>query len=139
VELFGIILSVPVAFMTSMVYCALLAKVVRRLDRVRRFLLRVSLIVLGSFVVELVLLSKLGTVRSRAVVGPGFYVAHTVFFFLGTPALANALILGRRCSLVAWWYVAGAVRTIFAIFLILLQYSVSEALYGVDGAGGPYS
>ena len=105
--------------MTSMVYCALLAKVVRRLDRVRRFLLRVSLIVLGSFVVDLVLLSKLDTVRSRAVVGPGFYVAHTVFFFLGTPALANALILGRRCSLVAWWYVAGAVCTIFAIFLIL--------------------
>jgi hypothetical protein len=139
VELFAIVLSVPVAVVMSMGYCAILAKVVRKLDGVRRPLYSASLVLLGLFLVELVLLVMLGAVRSRAIVGPGFYVAHVVFFFLGTPALANALILGGRGSLVSRWCVAGAICTIFAVMLVLLQYHVSEALYGLNGTDGPYS
>jgi hypothetical protein len=92
VELFSIMLSVPAAFVLSMVYCALLAKTVcwtervRRvmhfdngnmhvdglgLDRLRRLLYVASLILLGLFLIELVLLTALGTVRSRAVFGRG--------------------------------------------------------------------
>ena len=138
-ELFGIVFSIPVAFVMSMSYCALLAKVVSRFEPLRRFLYIASLCVLALFLIELIMLVSIGAVRSRAVVGPGFYVAHLALFFLGTPALANTLVLRVRTGPLGKWYVAGVLCTVFAVFLVLLQYGVSEALYGVDGTNGPYS
>ena len=73
-ELLGIVFSIPVAFVMSMVYCAILANAIRRC--------------------EVALLTTLGA----GVIGPAFYVAHVVFFFLGTPALANVLLLRKRCN-----------------------------------------
>jgi len=137
--LFGIVFSIPVAFVMSMSYCALLAKVVSRFEPLRRFLYIASLCVLALFLIELIMLVSIGAVRSRAVVGPGFYVAHLALFFLGTPALANTLVLRVRTGPLGKWYVAGVLCTVFAVFLVLLQYGVSEALYGVDGTNGPYS
>jgi hypothetical protein len=138
-ELFGIVLSVPVAFVCSMLYCLLLVKVVAKSKQISQFLRVVSTLVLGLFLVELVLLITLGSVRSRGLIGPSFYVVHTVLFFLGTPALANVLILRRSDGLFRRWYVTGIICTAFAFFLVLLQYSVSESLYGIDGDNGPYS
>jgi hypothetical protein len=57
-------------------------------------------------------------------------------FVLGTPALANVLVLR---PIACKWYVAGLVCTIFAVFLVLLEYDVSEALYGINGTNGPFS
>jgi hypothetical protein len=139
VELFGIVFSVPVAFVMSMVYCAILAHAIRRVEPLRRGLYAVSILLLLGFLGEVVLLATLGVAGSRAFVGPAFYVAHLVFFFLGTPALANVLLLGRREPVVRRWYVASALCTAFAFSLVLLQYGVSEALYGIDGTNGPYS
>ncbi len=136
-ELFGIIFSVPVAFVLSKFYCDFLANVVRSLGRVRLFLYNFSLIFLCLFLVELLLLVTLGAVRSRAIVGPGFSVADLLFFLLGTPALANVLILGERRSLVGKRYLAVTICTIFSFFRVLLQYAVSEALYGIDGTNIP--
>ena len=138
-ELFGIIFSIPVAFVMSMVYCAVLAHAIRRFENLRRWLYAVSLILLAGFLAEVLLLATLGAVGSRALVGPGFYVAHVVFFFLGTPALANILLLRKREPLLRRWYVAGLLCTVFAFCRVLLQYGVSEALYGIDGTNGPYS
>jgi hypothetical protein len=137
-ELFGIILSVPIAFVISMAYCAFLANVVRRLDFARRLLFVVSLILLGLFLIELLLLAIFGAVHSRAAVGPGFYVAHVFFFFVGVPALGNVLVLPISGPILGRWYFAGAICTLFVVLLVLLQYGVSEALYGVDGIDGPY-
>jgi hypothetical protein len=139
VELFGIIFSIPVAFVVSMVYCAVLAHAIRRFERLRRWLYAVSFVLLAGFLAEVVLLATLGAVGSRAVVGPAFYVAHVVFFSLGTPASANVLLLRKRGPVVRRWYLAGILCTGFASCLVLLQYGVSEALYGVDGTNGPYS
>jgi hypothetical protein len=138
-ELLGIVLSVPVAFVCSMLYCALLAKVIARFQKVSRFLYVISALVLILFVLELVLLVTLGAVRSRGLFGPTFYVVHIALFFLVTPALASVLILRRSSGLLRTWYVAGVICTAFAFFLVLLQYSVSESLYGIDGENGPYS
>ena len=138
-ELFGIVFSIPVAFVLSMVYCAILARVIRRFEGPRRWLYAASVVILAGFLGEVVLLITLGAVRSRGVIGPAFYVAHVVFFFLGTPALANVLLLRERTPVVRRWYLAGALCTAFAFCLVLLQYGVSEALYGVDGTNGPYS
>ena len=138
-ELFGIALSVPIALVCSTLYCLFTAKAVAKFQKVSRFLCIVSAFVLGLFVVELILLMTLGAVRSRGLLGPTFYVVHIILFFLGTPALANVLILRRNSGLLRMWYVAGLICTAFAFFLVLLQYSVSESLYGIDGDNGPYS
>ena len=66
---------------------------------------------------------RLGVVQSRAVVGSGFHVAFSLLFFLGTPALANILVLHKNGPFVARWYFAGAICTIFAFYLVLLQYT----------------
>lgn len=138
-EIFGIVLSIPAAFVASMLYCLLLVKLVSKSDRVSRWLRVFSHLLLVLFAFELLLLVTLGAVRSRALLGPGFYVAHVFFFFLGPPALANLLILRPRGGLFTKWYAATVLCTMFAFFLVLLQYGVAEALYGIDGENGPYS
>jgi hypothetical protein len=111
-EAFGILCSIPVAFVVSAVYCAILAAAIRRYESLRGPLYTASLLVLFVLVCELVLLATRGAVDSRALVGPAFYAGHVVCFILGS---------------------------IFAFCLVLLQYAVFEALYGVDGTNGPCS
>jgi hypothetical protein len=131
-ELFGIALSVPVAFVASMLYCLFLDRVVLKFDGPRRWLLFTSYFVLVVFAAELVLLLTLDAVRSGAILGRTFYVVHLTLFFLGVPSLANFLLLRQRREFVERWYVAGVLCTVFAFFLVLLQYSVSESLYGIE-------
>jgi hypothetical protein len=131
-ELFGIALSIPVALVASMLYCFFLDRVVLKSDHPRRWLRFTSYFVLAFFAAELVMLLTLGAGRSRAILGPGFYIVHLILFFISVPALANVLVLRQRRGFVASWYIAGALCTIFAFFLVLLQYSVSEAFYGIE-------
>ncbi len=138
-ELFGIVLSIPVAFVASMLYCLLLAKIVSKSAMLSRWLRMASYAVLGLFAVEILLLVTIAPVRARGLIGPGFYVAHLVFFFLCPPGLANVLVLRPRRGILSMWWVAGALCTVLAFCLVLLQYGVSEALYGIDGDDGPYS
>jgi hypothetical protein len=139
VEGFGILCSIPFGFVMSMVYCAILSHAIVRYETLRRSFYFASLAILFGFSCEVLLLTTLGAVRSRAFVGPAFYVAHIIFFFLGTPALANVLLLRRPRPLIPRWYLAAVLCTIFAFALVILQYDVSEALYGIDGTDGPYS
>jgi len=131
-ELFGIALSIPVAFVANMLYCLFLSRVLLKLERASRWLRFASWLVITSFTAELALLVTLGSVRSRGLLGRGFYVAHLVLFFLGPPALANLLVLRPRRGFFARWYIVGALCTAFAFFLVLLQYTVSESLYGIE-------
>jgi hypothetical protein len=121
-ELFGIVLSIPVAFVASMLYCLLLRKVVSKLMRLSRLLRITSYLVLSLFSIELVLLITIGAVSSRGLLGPGFYVAQVIFFFLCPPALANVLVLRPKTGVVSQWWVAGALCTVLAFCLVLLQY-----------------
>ena len=137
-ELFGIAFSIPVALVASMLYCFFLDRVVLKFERATRWLRFTSYFVLAFVASELVMLLTVGAVRSRAILGRSFYVAHVILFFVSVPALANSLVLRQhrefreRRELVARWYVAGALCTIFAFFLVLLQYSVSESLFGIE-------
>ena len=136
-ELIGIALSVPVAFIASLIYCIFITNVVHRFDRVRRTLWWLSAALLVLFAVEVLLLVAIGAVRARTLLGPGFYAAHLAVCFLGVPALANALLLKPRSSV--RWSMVVPLCTAFALVLVLMQYGVSEALYGVDGMDGPFS
>jgi len=134
-ELFGILLSIPAALVVSMLYCRFVAKVVSRSDRAIAWFRIASWIVLALLAAEATLVASIGSVQSRAVLGPGFYVTHVALFFLSTPALANLLVLRYRKR---WYFVPFACAGL-AFFLVLFQYSVSESLYGVNGNDGPFS
>ena len=130
-EILGIILSIPAAFVASTVYSFLISKFVIRIDPLRRVMWMASVGVLILFVIEVALLIAIGAVPSREILGPAFYVAHVVVFFAGPPALANVLIL-RNSRRALRWYWAVPACTAFAFVLVLLQYGVTEALYGID-------
>ena len=67
-EIFGIILSIPAAFVVSMIYCLFVAKVVTRPERLIWWVRRASQVVLVLLVVEVIFVVLIGAVRSRAVV-----------------------------------------------------------------------
>jgi len=137
-ELFGIILSVPAAFVASTIYSFLLANIVLRLEPLRRLMFAVSVAVLAAIALEATLLVTLGAVRVRELAGPWFYAVHLLLFVLGTPALANVIVLRPRPKYFRSWFVAVPPCTVLALGLVLMQYAVSEALYGIDGHDGPF-
>jgi hypothetical protein len=138
-ELLGIALSVPIAFAASLIYCLILAKVIVRFPRLSRWLWWASLGILIGFAVEVALLMTIGAVQARTKVGPAFWAGHLAVLVLGTPALANVLMLRKNPGGLGRWYAVVPLCTVFAFVLVLLQYGVSEALYGVDGQGGPFT
>lgn len=138
-EVFAILFSIPAAFVANLLYCLLLVKVFSRNIRAQYWLRGCSYVVLSLLAIELLLLMTLGAVQSRSRIGPAFYDAHFVVFFLSTPALANLLVLPPKRETPGNHYLATILCTVLAFFLVLLQYGVYEALYGIDGEGGPYS
>jgi len=130
-EILGIVLSIPVAFVASAVYCFLVSRFVLRREVLRRALWLASAALMILFGIEVTLLITIGALRSQAIVGPAFYAAHLAIFFLGPPALANLLILPRRRGATQWYWTV-PLCTLFAFVLVLLQVGVSEALYGVE-------
>jgi hypothetical protein len=98
-----------------------------------------SWIVLAGIFIEWALLLLRGAVETRVLVGPVFYPAHLIVFVLGTPALINVLVLPSPYSRRARWFRTVPVATVLAFILVVQQYSVFEALYGIDGEGGRFS
>jgi hypothetical protein len=92
-ELFGVVCSIPAAFVATVVYSFGLRWVVRKQPWLARVLIPASLLVLASLAVEWVLLASVGAVRSRGIVGPAFYPAHLAVFFLSVPAAATVLVV----------------------------------------------
>jgi hypothetical protein len=135
-ELFGMAASIPGTFVLIALYRLVILRVAGRFHGLIAVLRPASYVVLGLFVVELTLLATLGAVRSRALFGPVFITGHMIVFLLGTPALANVFLLRRT---VPKWYVVSSLCSVLAFFLVLLEYHVSEQLFGIDGIGGPYS
>jgi len=131
-ELVGLALSIPAAFVISALYSLLISRVVLKFECPIPYLRAASYFVLASFGVELLLLITFGPVRSRDLLGRGFWAAHLGIFFLGPPALANLLVLRRRRARSFTWCQAALVCTMFAFVLVVIQYSVSESLYGIQ-------
>jgi hypothetical protein len=94
--------------------------------------------VLGGLAGEWILLATIGAVRSREILGPIFYPVHLILFFLALPALANVVVLRGPDSVRGSWIVIGFLGAVLAMPVLLTQYGVSEALYGIDGDSGPY-
>jgi len=138
-EIFGIVLSVPAAFVASALYSFGVRWLTSRLPWLTKPTLIASLVVLSGLVMEWCLLGVVGAVRSREIIGPLLHPLHLLVFFLSVPALANILVL-RRAGGGFWRSLCVAMAcAALALPVVLTQVAVSEALYGVDGSGGPYA
>ena len=137
-ELFGIVLSVPAAFVASTVYSFVVQWLMSKLPWLTKPALIVSMVVLAVLVIEWCLLGVVGAARSHEIAGPLFYPLHLVVFFLSVPALANILVLMRPRG--GFWrlLLVAMACAVFALPVVLTQVAVSEGLYSVDGSGGPY-
>jgi hypothetical protein len=138
-EIFGILFSIPVAACASIVYSLLVV----RLSFINRgyaliMIRALSGIILALIVLEIAVVSTIGAVEARTLAGPTFNVIHITLFFLGVPSLANLFVLGKEDAANSWKY-SVTPCTVLAFVLVMMQISVSESLYGIDGEGGPYS
>jgi hypothetical protein len=111
VELFGIIFAIPAVFIAAAIYAGLIPFVFRY---------------------RLVTRKRCGF-RLRY-----FYPVHLVLFSLTVPALANLLIIKKSGTILGTWFTVALLCSVLALAVVLTQYGVAEALYGVDGDGGPY-
>lgn len=91
-----------------------------------------SYFVLTTIVIEWILLAMIGAIRIQLLMGSAFYMIHLVCFFVGPPALVNALVLPDSLKYYARWLCAIPVSTALAFILVVQQYAVSEALFGID-------
>lgn len=125
--------------MASAVYRLLLLAVANRWRWIKPLFLWASYLVLAAVLAEWIFLAIRGSVGTRALLGHAYYSVHVLIFFLATPALMNALVLpdpSNRCA--RWWFTV-PFCTALAFVLVVQQYAVSEALYGIDGQDGPFS
>src|SRR4051812_7484906 len=100
-ELYGIALSVPAAFVATMLYSLFVRYVVTRSEAWTKRFRQGSIVILALLLLEIALLAAFGAVRIYGAIGGVFLWIHGVVFFLGTPALANLTILrskGDRAS-----------------------------------------
>ncbi|HZY30438.1 MAG TPA: hypothetical protein VFF86_02235 [Candidatus Methylomirabilis sp.] len=136
-ELFGILFAIPAAFIAAAIYARLI-RVVLRYRLITRISLWLSGVVLVGLLVEWGALVTVGAVRSRAIIGPTFYPIHLVLLLFALPALANILIVTKGDTMLGSWFMVAFLCSVLAVPVVLTQYGVAEALYGIDGAGGPY-
>lgn len=130
-EILGIALSVPVPFVASIVYGIIIGKVIRLWQFLSTPLLMFSLLVLSLLTFELIGVLTLGVVRVQEIVGDQYYAIHLGLFFLAVPSMANLLTIQRSVPNLSKWYVIGPVCSILALCSVLLQYDVSETLFGI--------
>lgn len=137
-EIFGIMLAIPAAFIATTIYSLLVRWLTLRLPRLAKPVLMMSIVTLAGLVLEWCLLGAVGTVGSREIIGPAFYPLHLGVFFLSVPALANIMILRGASRGFGRLLMVGVCCAALALPVALTQIAVSEGLYGVDGSGGPY-
>jgi hypothetical protein len=139
VEAFGIILSIPGAFVATWIYRWIIVNATSGWPRLRPPLLAASYLALGGVAVEWILLQVRGPVGTRLLLGPAYNTLHFLIFLGGVPALLNVLVLPVPGSCGFRWRASLPLCTILGFVLVLQSYTMFESLYGVDGVGGPFS
>ncbi len=135
-ELFGIIFSVPVIFISSIIYSFIIKKVTDKYGLLRKPLLLISALIFVLVFLEFIGVITFGVIKFHEYIGAYFYSIHTVFFFLAVPALVNIMQLQKKYPFLSVWHIIGVFCAIYGLGVVLLQYTVSEALFGIDGIGG---
>lgn len=137
-EALGIAIGILGGLIAAPVFCFLLVKLIAPLPRLSRFAFYAAAALLLIYSAELLFVAARSVVAARQLVGPAFFPAHVLLTLGSAPALACVLLLGSR-NVAKWWPAAAAICWLIGVFSIFYQYGVAEALYGIDGQGGPYS
>jgi len=137
-ELFGIVFSVPVSFVVSSIYALIIKKITAKWTPFIVPLFWISGIILTVLILEFVGVLTVGAIKVRETIGTLYYPLHIFLFFLFWPSLANLMAIQGRMAFFSKWYIIGITCAFLGLSVTLLQYVVSEALFGVDGMGGPY-
>jgi hypothetical protein len=137
VEVVGIALALVSGLVAAPIFCLALVKVIRRYPALAAFAFWVAAPMFGLFSIEVALVLFMGILSTRALIGPPFFLVHVVLTLGAAPTLACLLLLGRR-SIQGWWPLVAALCWFVGAGAVFYQYAVAEALYGIDGQGGPY-
>jgi len=130
VELFAVVLAVPAGFVASIIYSRILRFVLQRW-RLGGVALWCSAAVLALLVVEWPALAFAGPVQLQRATNGAFYPLHVAVFLLSTPALATVLVVKQRDTWLGSWMAVGTMCAALSLLVVLTQYGVSEALYGI--------
>ena len=134
-----ILVAVPVSFVASVVYRFAVLFGQTRWPGIKLTLLWASYAILTLIVVDWTLLALWGAVGTRTTLGPFYEKMTGLTFFFGPPALINVLVLPDPDRKRARWFLAVPLATASAFFLLMEVVVSSEAFYGVEGSGGPFS
>jgi len=138
VESLAIALWIVGGLVAAPIFCFVLATFIRPRPTLARVIFYLAVFGLCLFALDLLAVGMLGAVRSRQLMGPAFFPLHAFVTLMSAAFLAGSLLLGQR-NFARRWLVVAAVSWILGVFSIFYQYGVAEALYGIDGEGGPYS
>jgi len=130
-ELFGIAFSVPAAFVTSAVYAIVIRKLVAGKSPFDRALFWFSAVIIGVWTIEFLIVVALLASGQQNGIQHIPYSVHSVLFFLVVPALANIIQLQKAVPFFKRWYLTASACTFLALHAVLLQYAVSEAIFGI--------
>ena len=131
-ELYGIALSVPMSFVASIIYSLIVGKITSLWIFLSRPLIWISSLVLVLGVLEVVAVLTLGVVDLQDIVGTQYYRLHLTLFFLVSPSIVNIMKIQQAIPLFRKWYVIGTACSILTLCIVLLQYHVSESLFGIN-------
>jgi len=103
-ELFGIMFSVPAAFVTSSLYAVIVKKFIAGKSPLDRTLLWASIVIVAAWTVEFaaVVLLLASSQEESILLIP--YSVHLVLFFLVVPSLANILQFQKAEPFLSKWY-----------------------------------
>mgnify|MGYP000935266031 CR=1 FL=1 len=139
-ELFGIMLFAGIGLVASPIFCLIVENVVARFRVISRIIQILSIIVVVAFAMEFVLVMIYGPISIRSILGPTYVFIHELLFLIVAPCLACSVLLSRKPSGFGLrWLLMAPICWLVGIAAILFQYHVYEALYGVDGTGGPFN
>ena len=137
-ELFAVTVWILGGMVAAPMFCFVLATFIRPRTALARILFYPAVCGLCLFVLEVLAVGLLGAARSRELIGPMFFPLHSLVTLMSAAFLASSLLLGPR-NVAQRWLAVAVVSWILGVFSILYHYGVAEALYGIDGVGGPYS
>ena len=137
-ESIAIALWIVGGLVAAPIFCFVLATFIRPRPKLARFLFYPAAFGLCLFVLDLLAVGLFGAVRSRELMGVLFFPIHTFVTLMSAAFLAGSLLLGQR-NIAHRWLAVAVVSWMLGVFSIFYQYGVAEALYGIDGEGGPYS
>jgi hypothetical protein len=138
-EIFGIVLSFPASFIFATIYAFVVGKIVTKWKMVSAPLLWISAVVLSLVLLEIIGVITVGILKLCETLGPIYYPTHSLLFFGTLPSTVNIMRIQRKIPILSRWYLIGGVCAMIGLGIVVLQYGVSEALYGVNGTEGPYS